>query len=143
VIVLLMLFVRSGFGKLLVSIRENEDLAQAIGINTAFCKVLTFSISAGIAGLTGSLFAHFFRLLHPTTFAWMTSEMVVIMSLVGGLGTLIGPIIGAGIVTLILELMRFAPEMRFIIWSVALIAVLVIEPGGLMGLVRRVRGGKR
>ena len=102
-----------------------------------------FSIGAGIAGLAGSLFAHFFRLLHPTTFAWMTSEMVVIMALVGGLGTLIGPIIGAGIVTLILELMRFAPEFRFVIWSVALIAVLIIEPRGLMGLIRRIQGGKK
>jgi len=143
VIVGLWLFIRSGVGKLLVTIRENEELSEAIGVNTAFYKVLAFSIGAGVAGLTGSLFAHFFRLLHPTTFAWMTSEMVVIMSLVGGLGTLIGPIIGAGIVTLILELMRFAPELRLIIWSVALIAVLMIEPKGLMGLVRRIRGGRK
>jgi branched-chain amino acid transport system permease protein len=135
--------VNSGIGKILISIRENEELSQAIGVNTALYKVLAFSIGAGIAGLAGSLFAHFFRLLHPTTFAWMTSEMVVIMALVGGLGTLIGPIIGAGIVTLILELMRFAPEFRFIIWSVALIAVLIIEPRGLMGLVRRIQGGKK
>jgi len=135
--------VNSGIGKILISIRENEELSEAIGVNTSLYKVLAFSTGAGIAGLTGSLFAHFFRLLHPTTFAWMTSEMVVIMALVGGLGTLIGPIIGAGIVTLILELMRFAPEFRFIIWSVALIAVLIIEPRGLMGLVRRIQGGKK
>jgi len=143
VIVLLYMFVKSGIGKLLISVRENEELSESIGVNTAFYKVLAFSVSAGVAGLTGSMFAHFFRLLHPTTFAWMTSEMVVIMSLVGGLGTLIGPIIGAGIVTLILELMRFAPEMRFIIWSVALIAILIVEPRGLMGLVRRIQGGKK
>jgi len=139
----LYLLIRSGFGKLLVTIRENEELSEAIGVRTAFFKVLAFSIGAGVAGLTGSLFAHFFRLLHPTTFAWMTSEMVVIMSLVGGLGTLIGPIIGAFIVTLILELMRFAPELRMIIWSVALIAILIVEPKGLMGLVQRIRGGRK
>ena len=143
VIVGLWLFIRSGVGKLLVTIRENEELSEAIGVNTSFYKVLAFSIGAGVAGLTGSMFAHFFRLLHPTTFAWMTSEMVVIMSLVGGLGTLIGPIIGAGIVTLILELMRFAPELRLIIWSVALIAILIVEPRGLMGLVQRIRGGRK
>jgi branched-chain amino acid transport system permease protein len=139
----LWLFVHSGVGRLLVTIRENEELSEAIGVNTSFYKVLAFSIGAGVAGLTGSMFAHFFRLLHPTTFAWMTSEMVVIMSLVGGLGTLIGPIIGAGIVTLILELMRFAPELRMIIWSAALIAILIIEPRGLMGLVQRIRGGRK
>lgn len=141
IIALLYLLVTSGLGRIFVAIRENEELAEAIGINTSFYKILAFSIGAGVAGLMGSLFAHFFRLLHPTTFSWMTSEMVVIMALVGGLGTLIGPIIGAGIVTLILELMRFAPELRFIIWSIALIAVLIIEPRGLMGLIRRVQGG--
>ena len=143
IVALLYLLVTSGVGRIFIAIRENEELAEAIGINTSFYKILAFSIGAGVAGLMGSLFAHFFRLLHPTTFAWMTSEMVVIMALVGGLGTLIGPIIGAGIVTLILELMRFAPELRFIIWTVALIAVLVIEPRGLMGLIRRIQGGRK
>ncbi len=134
--------VNSGIGKMLVSIRENEDLAQASGVNTAFFKVMAFSISAGLAGMTGSLFAHFFRLLHPSTFSWMTSEMIVIMFLVGGSGTLIGPIIGAGVVTFVLELMRFAPELRFIIWSILLIAILIIEPRGLAGIYARIRGGR-
>jgi len=134
--------INSGVGKYFVSIRENEDLAEAVGINTWFYKVLAFSISAGLAGMAGSLFAHFFRLLHPSTFAWMTSEMIVIMALVGGLGTLIGPIIGAGVVTFFLELMRFAPELRFIIWSIMLILVLLIEPKGLAGIYMRIRGGR-
>jgi len=69
--------------------------------------------------------------------------MVVIMALVGGMGTLIGPVIGAGIVTLILELMRFAPEFRFIIWSAALIVILIVEPKGLMGIFKRLQGGKK
>ncbi|MBW1776736.1 MAG: branched-chain amino acid ABC transporter permease [Deltaproteobacteria bacterium] len=139
-VVFLFVLVNSSIGKLLVSIRENEDLAQASGVNTAFYKVMAFSISSGFAGMAGSLFAHFFRLLHPSTFAWMTSEMIVIMFLVGGAGTLIGPIIGAGVVTFILELMRFAPEWRFIIWSILLIAILIIEPRGLAGLYNRIRG---
>ncbi|UCF72690.1 MAG: branched-chain amino acid ABC transporter permease [Deltaproteobacteria bacterium] len=134
--------VNSGFGRLIVSIRENEDLAEAVGVNTAFFKVLAFSISAGLAGITGSLFAHFFRLLHPSTFSWMTSEMIVVMVLVGGAGTLVGPIIGAGVVTFILEMMRFAPELRFVIWAILLIAILVIEPRGLAGIYARIRGGK-
>ena len=135
----LLTLVNSGVGKMLISIRENEDLAQAAGVNTAFYKVLAFSISSGLAGMTGCLFAHFFRLLHPSTFSWMTSEMIVIMFLVGGSGTIIGPIIGAGVVTFILELMRFAPELRFIIWSILLIAILIIEPRGLAGIYRRIR----
>lgn len=140
-ILFLYLLVKSNFGRILISIRENEDLAEAIGINTSFYKVLAFSISAGLSGLTGSLFAHFFRLLHPSTFSWMTSEMIVIMALVGGLGTLFGPIVGAGLVTFFLELMRFAPELRYIIWSLMLIAVLIIDPKGLAGIIRRIRGG--
>jgi branched-chain amino acid transport system permease protein len=124
---------------MLISIRENEDLAEASGVSTAFFKVLAFSISSGLAGMAGCLFAHFFRLLHPSTFSWMTSEMIVIMFLVGGSGTIIGPIIGAGVVTLILELMRFAPEMRFIVWSILLIVILIIEPRGLAGMYYRIR----
>lgn len=139
----LYLLVKSNFGRLLVSIRENEDLAQAVGVNTARYKVLAFSISAGLAGMTGSLFAHFFKLLHPSTFAWMTSEMIVIMFLVGGAGTLVGPIIGAGVVTFVLEIMRFAPELRFIIWSILLIAILIYEPKGLAGIYARVKGGRK
>jgi branched-chain amino acid transport system permease protein len=131
--------VNSNFGRMLISIRENEDLAQAVGVNTSFYKVMSFSISAGLAGMTGSFFAHFFRLLHPSTFAWMTSEMIVIMFLVGGAGTLVGPIIGAGVVTFLLEIMRFAPEFRFIIWSILLIAILVYEPKGLAGIYMRIK----
>jgi len=138
-IVFLHLLVHSRIGRCLISIRENEDLAESIGINTSFYKVLAFSISAGLAGMAGSLFAHFFRLLHPSTFSWMISEMIVIMALVGGVGTLIGPMIGAGVVTFFLELMRFAPELRFVIWSVMLILVLLIEPKGLMGIIRRIQ----
>jgi len=142
IVAFLSLLVRSGIGRYLIAIRENEDLAEAIGINTTFYKVLSFGISGGLAGIAGSLFAHFFRLLHPSTFAWMTSEMVVIMALVGGTGTLIGPIIGAGVVTFILEQMRFAPELRYVTWAAMLIVVLLIEPKGLMGIVSRIRGGK-
>jgi len=72
----------------------------------------------------------------------MTSEMIVVMALVGGIGTLVGPIIGAGVVTFILEMMRFAPELRFIIWAILLIAILVIEPRGLAGIYARIKGGR-
>lgn len=141
-VVFLYRLVRSGMGKIFVAIREDQDFAEAIGINTAAFKVLSFSISAGLAGLVGSLFAHFFRLLHPSTFAWMTSEMVVIMTLFGGAGTLFGPILGAGIVTFVLEVMRFAPEFRYVIWAIALIVVLVFEPKGLIGIIGRLRRRK-
>ena len=140
IVVFLHLFVKSRIGRALVSIRENEDLAESIGINTSFYKVLAFSISAGLAGMAGSLFAHFFQFLHPTDFAWMISEMIVIMALVGGLGTLIGPIIGAGVVKFFLELVRPAPELRFILLSIMLILVLLFEPKGLVGIIRRIRG---
>ncbi len=140
IVVFLHLLVKSRIGRCFVSIRENEDLAESIGINTSLYKVLAFSISAGLAGMAGSLFAHFFRLLHPSTFSWVYSEMIVIMALVGGLGTLYGPMIGAGVVTFFLELMRFAPELRFVIWSIMLILVLLIEPKGIVGIIRRIRG---
>lgn len=131
--------VRSRWGRMMVAVREDETLAQSLGINTVAYKVLAFAVGAGFAGLAGALHAHFVRILHPTTFAWLTSEMVVIMTIVGGMGTLIGPVVGAAVVTFILEVMKFAPELRFIVWAVALIAVLIFEPRGLAGVYERLR----
>jgi branched-chain amino acid transport system permease protein len=142
ILVLLFLYYliyKTEIGRRFVAIREDQDLAESLGVDTAFYKVLSFSISGALAALTGSLFAHFFLLLHPSQFVWFTSEMVVIMTLVGGAGTLIGPVLGAAVVTFVLELFRYAPELRFIIWAAALIAILVYEPKGLMGMAKRIR----
>ena len=139
VLALLYKLVHSNLGYIFVSIREDETLAESIGINTAMYKLLSFVISAVVAGFAGVLYTHFFQLLHPTTFSWMLSEMTVIMTIVGGAGTLIGPVIGAGVVTFALELLRSAPYLRYIIWAVALVAILLFEPRGLMGLVERLR----
>lgn len=147
VMVVLTAIVRSRWGRMMVAVREDETLAQAIGVNTTLYKVLAFSIGAAFAGMAGGLYAHFIRILHPTTFAWLTSEMVVIMTIVGGMGTLIGPVLGAAVVTFILEVMKFAPELRFVVWALALIVVLLFEPRGLAGvyerLVQRWEGGRR
>ncbi len=142
ILVLLFLYYliyKTEIGRRFVAIREDQDLAESLGVNTSFYKVLSFSISGALAALCGSLFAHYFLLLHPSQFAWFTSEMIVIMTLVGGAGTLIGPVLGAAVVTFILELFRYAPELRFIIWAAALIAILVFEPKGLMGMAKRIR----
>lgn len=133
------LIYKTEIGRRFVAIREDQDLAESLGVNTAFYKVLSFSISGALAALAGSLFAHFFLLLHPSQFAWFTSEMVVIMTLVGGAGTLVGPVLGAAVVTFVLEIFRYAPELRYIIWAAALIAILVFEPKGLMGMAKRIR----
>lgn len=143
VILLLYKLVNSNIGKILVSIREDEDLAASLGINTALYKVLAFTISAFIAGMSGALFAHYFQLLHPSTFTWLTSEMVVIITLVGGVGTIIGPVIGAGIVVFILELFRFAPELRYVMWAAILIILLLYEPKGIIGIVNKYIGGRK
>jgi branched-chain amino acid transport system permease protein len=135
---LLRKFVNSNVGLILKSIEQDDILAESMGINTAAYKLLSFVISAIVAGYAGTMFAHFFRLLHPTTFSWFLSEMVVIITLVGGVGTLIGPVLGAGIVTFILEFLRFAPEIRYVGWAIALIAILMFEPKGLMGLIKRI-----
>jgi branched-chain amino acid transport system permease protein len=137
---LLRRLVNTNIGYVLRSIAQDDILAESIGINTAMYKLLAFVISAVIAGYAGVLYAHFFRLLHPTTFSWFLSEMVVIMTLVGGAGSLIGPILGAAIVTFILELLRFAPEIRYISWAIALLAILMFEPRGLIGFIKRLKG---
>ncbi|MDW7673565.1 MAG: branched-chain amino acid ABC transporter permease [Bacillota bacterium] len=138
IILIYQLVNKSEIGKRFVAIREDEDLAESLGVNTSLYKTLSFSLSSAIAGLCGSFFAHWFLLLHPSQFSWFTSEMIVIMTIVGGLGTLFGPILGAAVITGLLELMRFAPELRFIFWAVILIAILIVEPKGIMGILKRI-----
>lgn len=130
--------VNSNVGKIFISIREEETLAESLGINAMKYKVLSFAISAFFAGIAGSLFAHFLRFLHPASFAWVESDMVVIMTIVGGCGTILGPIIGAGIITFLLEFLRFIdPGLRIVIWAASFIVVVVFEPRGIMGVAKK------
>ncbi len=135
--------VRSGYGRALLAIREDEIAAQAMGIPVTRYKVLAFVISAAFAGMAGGLFGHFTMYLHTNSFTFVKSFEIIIMIALGGLGSLPGAILGAVIITVLPELFREFSEYRMVIYSLALILIMIFRPQGLLGrgsLLGRKRG---
>ena len=137
-------FYRTRMGRGLAAIREEEDLARAIGIRTHMYKVTAFVVSAAGAGLAGGLYAHYLRFIGPDSFTFLHSFDLFVMNLVGGVGTMVGPIIGPFILTSIDEVSQFfRPELARILFGVSLILIILYMPRGIMGLIKARRGGGR
>ena len=130
--------VRSWFGRALASIREDEGLARSIGVPTRSYKVMIFALSAAIAGFGGFLYAHYLTYLHPDLFNFITSFNVLMMNKIGGLGTLLGPVLGPLAVTTVDEVTRpINAYISEVIFGVLLILTILYLPGGLIGGLRR------
>ncbi|KAB1068918.1 branched-chain amino acid ABC transporter permease [Methylobacterium planeticum] len=138
VYVLLRAILASRLGRVIVAIRENETRAQLIGYDPRLYKLLAFTISAGIAGLAGCLYANWGGFISPTVFGLSMSAQVIIYVLVGGLGTLIGPMLGA---VLIQSLIIAAGTQSMVDSNLGLGLVLVgfvlLVPEGLVPVARR------
>lgn len=102
--------VKSDTGRALVSIREDELAAEAMGVNTTRYKVVSFAIGSGFAGVAGVLFAHYNQFLSTNTFQFTYSFEIIIMIVIGGMGSMTGAILGAIVVTLLPELLRNLPD---------------------------------
>src|SRR5262249_759874 len=96
-----MRFVQSPVGSVIVAIRDNDQRAEAIGYRAGRYRLLAFVVSAGITGIAGAFYAHFNRLVAPDQLSWQTSAILIMMVVVGGAGTLLGPIIGAAAILLL------------------------------------------
>lgn len=137
-VVILARLVRSTHGRGFLSVREDEIAAEAMGINTTQMKVRAFVISSFFAGIAGSIFAHFANYLNPSSFQFLKSVDVVIMVVLGGMGSLTGSLVAAVIVTVLPELLRPLQEitgydLRMVIYSLALILLMILRPQGLFG----------
>lgn len=126
-------FVRSKHGRACIAIRENEVAAEAMGINTTYYKVLAFMLGAFFAGIAGGLSAHNFYVINPSSFNFMKSFEILVMVVIGGLGSTSGAILGAVVLTLLLTFLQDYPEFRMIIYSALLIIMMIFRPGGFMG----------
>ena len=136
--------VRSRFGEALIAIREDEDLAQAVGVRTHRYKVAVFALSTGIAGMVGSLFAHYVTFISPESFTFRESFDLFVMNLVGGAGSTLGPILGPAFLTLLNELTRQVhPAVSEILFGVLLILTVAFLPQGLVGGLRGLRARLR
>src|SRR5205085_790477 len=126
-------------GEALTAIREDEVSAAALGINTAAWKVFAFGVGAALAGAAGCFYAAFVGTLVPDAFFITESFTILAMVIVGGMGTLIGPVFGAILLTLLPELLRGIGDLRLVVYGAALTLVVLFMPGGLAQAARLVR----
>jgi branched-chain amino acid transport system permease protein len=115
------------------AIRMDEDGAAAVGISVARFKITAFIISAALAGGAGSLYAHYLKSLFPDNFNFLESIVILSMVVVGGVGTLRGPIFGAILLRLLPELLRDLSDYRFTVYGALLILMMLFQPMGLLG----------
>ncbi|HEY8368656.1 MAG TPA: branched-chain amino acid ABC transporter permease [Thermodesulfobacteriota bacterium] len=140
-IVTLRALVRSRVGLALLAIRESQDAADSLGVAVTRYKVLAFAVSSFFAGAAGAFYAHTFLVLTPSTVLSVAIMVELIaMTLVGGAGTLLGPVVGAFALTLSLEQLRVLGDWRLLIYGAALVALILFMPEGVM---RRLLPGRR
>jgi len=131
--------IRSKTGRALVAIREDQIAAAVMGINLTFYKLIAFFGATFLAGIAGSLYAHYIGFVSPESFTLGESINILIMVVVGGMGTLIGPVFGSIGLTFLLEFMRAFAEYRMIIYGILLMILIVVLPEGTMGGIEILR----
>ena len=132
VYVLLDNLVRSPVGDTLRAIREDEVSAASLGVNAALWKAFAFGLGAAIAGLAGCFYPGFVGTLVPDAFNIVESFTMMAMVIVGGMGTMAGPVIGAIVLTFLPELLRGFGELRLLVYGLALTLVVLFMPGGIV-----------
>lgn len=125
--------IRSTLGRAIIAVREDEDAAAAMGIDTTRYKVLAFIIGAFFAGAAGGLQAHYLQYLHTNSFTFLRSVEILVFVILGGGGSITGSIIAAATLTVLPEVLRVAQSWRMVIYSALLIIMMLTRPQGLMG----------
>ena len=120
-------------GRSLTAIREDEIAAEAMATPTTRLKVTAFAISAATAGIAGGLFAHMQAGVRPEDFRFEKSIDMIVMIIVGGLGSISGAILGGIFVAASLELMRDLQQYRLVLYALLLIVIMIVRPQGLLG----------
>lgn len=131
---------QSPYGRVLMAIREDEIFTLSTGKNVAFYKVSVFILGSGMAAIAGALYAHYISFIDPTSFTVMESIFIISIVIIGGAGSLWGPVIGAIVLVMLPEILRFvgmpssvAANIRQILYGGALVACMMWRPKGLVG----------
>ena len=127
------LLVNSYHGRALRAIRDHEITAQVMGINSPAYKVAVFALAAALAGLAGSLFAHYIKHINYESFGLHASILIVCMVVLGGMGSILGSVAGAVILTVLPETLRGFEAYQDLIYGGLLVTLLVLRPQGLLG----------
>lgn len=125
--------INSKFGRNLTAIRENEMAAEAVGINAFRFKRMSFTISAIYAGWAGALYGGYLMYIVPASFNLAKSCELITTTVIGGLGSLTGSVLGAIIVTVLPEIFRVLANYRMLIYGVAVVLIIMFRPRGLYG----------
>ncbi len=136
---------RSPFGLALRAIREDQDAAADLGVHPFLCKLAVHALSAFLTGVAGGAFARYTAYIHPDgVFSFATSISILLMSVIGGLGTFLGPVMGAVVYSIVQEeMVVYFPQFHLLLYGGLLILIVLFEPGGLVGLAKRITRGVR
>jgi branched-chain amino acid transport system permease protein len=136
-------FVNGAYGRVLRSIREDEIASETLGKNTNKYKLQVFVVGAFFAGIAGSLYAHYITFIDPSSFTVMESITILLMVIFGGMGSIKGSVVGAVLLVMFPEMLRFlgmpssiAAPMRQMIYGLLLIVFMIKRPQGLLGKYR-------
>ena len=131
--------VRSRIGRAFAAIRDNETAAEAVGVNLVRYKVMAFALSAAFTGVAGGLYAHLVDRINPSTFNLLMSIELLVMILVGGLGSILGSVLGAALLVLLPHAFASFRDHQTMLVGTMLVAVLLFEPMGLRGRWLRIK----
>jgi branched-chain amino acid transport system permease protein len=135
VLIFSVLLMRSWIGRNFSAIRLNEDLAQTLGIDTFRYKLLAFTISNVIASFAGALYGFYSGYIEPAYLAVTQSLDAIAMVLLGGVSTILGPVVGALVLTSLPHLIELPAEVRVAVYGMILILVILLMPRGIVGLI--------
>lgn len=126
-ILLIANYINSQDGRIIKAIRDNEIATELMGINISKYKIVTFVIAAMFAGLAGALYAHNVGIIKPSTFDYNKSIEILVIVVLGGMGSLLGSIISAVLLTILPELLRGADEFRMLLYAIVLIIMMIFN----------------
>lgn len=130
-------FIGSYNGRAVISIKEDEIASTSMGVNASYYKVLVFSMGAFFAGIAGALYANFFYFIKPDSFGFMKSVDILVIVVLGGLGSIRGSIISAIVLSLISLSLQGIPSLRMVIYAVILFVMMVYKPQKWFGKLKR------
>lgn len=132
-VILISNFINSSHGRACISIREDEIAAEAMGISSTKYKVMAFVIGAFFAGVAGAIYASYFYYIDPNLFGFQKSIDILVIVVLGGMGSISGSVIASVVLALISTYLQAFPELRMVIYGVLLIIIMLFRPQGIMG----------
>jgi branched-chain amino acid transport system permease protein len=133
----------SRIGRSFRAIRDDFQAAKAMGVNTAYYQVLAFVISAAYAGAAGALFAHLNTYISPDIFEFSSTLFVMTMTMVGGMGSLAGSLVGGLALPILQEYLRVIKDWQLVAYGLAIMIVVTFMPGGVIELTRRLGSSRK